>query len=190
MRGKINALKKRENEKTGNPPKEIPPAPLSQRGGDPLRKGEENETGKGDYKPLLVVAIILVVLLSYSNCLAQQQTALTFIVESNPIQPQVKKHRIHKHRSETSEFKLLGMGLIRLYQRFISTQDMPVCNFTPSCSLFGIQAISKYGFFLGILLTSDRLQRCHGAAIQYSPRYYSFDGKTGRLFDPVENYSR
>jgi len=137
-----------------------------------------------------VIVFIMLFILSHSNGYAQRRANLVFIVKSNPIHTQEKIGGVHKNLAETSEVKLLGMSLIRLYQKFISTQDMPVCNFTPSCSHFGIKAISKYGFFRGILLTSDRLQRCHSAAIRYSPQYYSFDDKTGRLFDPVEDYSR
>jgi len=143
------------------------------------------------FKKLLFFKLIsFLALLSYSDGYAQRRTALTFIVESNPIQTQVKKGDAHKHFAETSEIKLFATGFIRLYQLFISTQDMPSCNFTPSCSRFGMKSIQKCGFFRGILLTSDRLQRCHSAAVRYSPRYYTFDETTGRLFNAVENYSR
>ncbi|MBD3182477.1 membrane protein insertion efficiency factor YidD [Candidatus Poribacteria bacterium] len=76
-------------------------------------------------------------------------------------------------------------GSIRFYQSFISTQDSAVCNFQPSCSHFGIAAIHHIGILKGILLTSDRLQRCNGMNIDR----YSMDHTTGKLIDPIEFYS-
>jgi putative membrane protein insertion efficiency factor len=136
------------------------------------------------------VIVLISLFISYSNSYAQTRTGLAFIVESNPLQSREKRNDVRMNFAETSEIKLLGMGLIRFYQLFISSQDMPVCNFTPSCSQFGMKAIEKYGFFRGVLLTSDRLQRCHSMTLRNSHLFYSFDETTGRLFDPVENYSK
>lgn len=137
----------------------------------------------------LLSSMIIFIMLSYSNVYAQKQEDLAFIIKSNPMRIQENTRNGHKIFAETSEMKLFGISLIRFYQLFISTQDMPVCNFTPTCSHFGMQAIQKYGFFRGILLASDRLQRCHSASRRYFPQYYnSLDERTGRLFDPVENY--
>jgi putative membrane protein insertion efficiency factor len=141
-------------------------------------------------KTHLLVILLISLLISYSISYAQTKTGLAFIVESNPLQSREKRNDVRMNFPETSEMKLFSMGLIRFYQLFISSQDIPVCNFTPSCSQFGMKAIKKYGFFHGVLLTSDRLQRCHGLTIRYSPQYYPFDEKTGKLFDPVENYSK
>ena len=138
----------------------------------------------------LLFFIIIFIMLSYFNCYAQKQAGLAFIIRSNPMHVQKKTRGVHKNFTETSEIKLFGMCLIRFYQLFISTQDMPVCNFTPSCSQFGMQSIRKYGFLRGLILASDRLQRCHGSSRRYFPRYYTLDERTGRLFDPVENYSK
>jgi uncharacterized protein len=35
------------------------------------------------------------------------------------------------------------------------------CRYTPSCSLFALQAIEKYGVLRGILMGALRLLRCH-----------------------------
>ena len=83
---------------------------------------------------------------------------------------------------------LLAALLIRFYQRFISTQDLDVCNFVPSCSNFALQALIRYGLIKGALLASDRLLRCHGLTYRYWPEYYDRDEKTGKLIDPVERY--
>jgi putative membrane protein insertion efficiency factor len=86
----------------------------------------------------------------------------------------------------SSESKLLFLSMIRFYQTFISSQHIgkKICVFTPSCSHFGLYSIKKYGVFYGILMTSDRIQRCHGL----SGKFYSIDSSTGKFYDPVEYY--
>jgi putative component of membrane protein insertase Oxa1/YidC/SpoIIIJ protein YidD len=84
------------------------------------------------------------------------------------------------------EHKLLFVGLIRLYQKTVSSQDMSVCNFWPSCSRFGETAVRRAGLFKGLLLTSDRLQRCNG--MSFNSRVYRYDRTRGKLIDPVEEY--
>jgi putative component of membrane protein insertase Oxa1/YidC/SpoIIIJ protein YidD len=109
---------------------------------------------------------------------------LKFIVEKNQ-----KKDIIDLVRftfRETSESKLIATSLIRLYQLYVSSQDVPSCNFTLSCSRFGMLAIRKYGLFYGILMTSDRLQRCNRIG---GRRYYPIDPRTGKSIDyPIETY--
>ncbi len=51
--------------------------------------------------------------------------------------------------------------LIRFYQMAISPYLIPSCRFTPSCSVYGIEAIRKHGPFRGGWLTLKRLARCH-----------------------------
>jgi len=108
---------------------------------------------------------------------------LGFILSNNPIQD-VPKTKKYSHINILSPKGLLS-GTIRFYQLFISTQDIPVCNFTPSCSQFGIDALREFGIIRGILLTSDRLQRCNGT----SASYYKLDYGSGKFVDPVQIYS-
>jgi putative membrane protein insertion efficiency factor len=53
------------------------------------------------------------------------------------------------------------IGLIRLYQRIISPFLPPSCRFYPTCSSYSAQAIARYGAGRGLLLTLNRLRRCH-----------------------------
>ena len=141
------------------------------------------------------LGILFISVLSLSPALAQETADLEFILKSNPIEvsQQRRNGRMEgkegwkKGIGETSELKLFSMGLIRFYQKFISTQDLPVCNFTPSCSRFGMAAIQKYGFLCGALLTADRLTRDHG---MIATSHYPIDAQTGKYVDPVEAYSR
>lgn len=57
--------------------------------------------------------------------------------------------------------KRLMLALIRLYQRAISPYTPPSCRFTPTCSAYAAEAISKYGTLKGGWLALRRLMRCH-----------------------------
>jgi len=57
--------------------------------------------------------------------------------------------------------KQIALLLIRLYQLTLSRVLPPSCRFTPSCSVYGYQAIEKYGFVKGGWLALKRLGRCH-----------------------------
>lgn len=50
---------------------------------------------------------------------------------------------------------------IRGYQKFISPALPPSCRFSPSCSQYTLEAVSKYGALKGIWLGVRRLVRCH-----------------------------
>ena len=56
---------------------------------------------------------------------------------------------------------LLLIGLVRLYQIFLSPIFGGQCRFHPSCSVYGIEAIRKYGAAGGAWRTLLRILRCH-----------------------------
>jgi len=112
---------------------------------------------------------------------------MDFIREVNPVVNVETDERFISYSDlrQTSELKLAFAGIIRFYQIFISSQDVPSCNFTLTCSRFTTKAIQKYGPIHGILMGGDRLQRCFGL----SRKYYPLDPKTGYAIDyPVEVY--
>lgn len=57
--------------------------------------------------------------------------------------------------------KKLFLALIRFYQRHISPYTPPACRFTPTCSQYAYEAITKYGALKGGWLTIRRLARCN-----------------------------
>ena len=59
-------------------------------------------------------------------------------------------------------YQLLGRGLLPF-----------VCRFTPSCSEYAVEAITRYGFLRGGLKAGKRILSCH-----------PFSGRSG--FDPVD----
>ena len=68
--------------------------------------------------------------------------------------------------------KRLFLAMIRFYQRCISPMHAPCCRFTPTCSQYALEAITKYGALKGGYLAVRRIMRCH-------PFY------KGDLYDPV-----
>ena len=139
---------------------------------------------------LLGVWIILVLCASAwgSASVPDEATDLTFILRAHPIQiSHQKQEAIPFNPRESTPIRLFSTGLIRLYQKYISTQDQSVCNFSPSCSRFGMGSIQRYGFFRGLLLTADRLLRDNGMMLH---THYPFDAVSGKYIDPVEAYSQ
>lgn len=134
---------------------------------------------------LLVLLCGLCVCIVMFPVLADEAADLAFIREVNPMTTPQPAKTVRFNPQETSELKLVATGLIRLYQKFISSQDGPTCNFSPSCSHFGMGCIQEYGFARGILLTADRLIRCNGS----QSNHYQRDEVTGKYIDPVSDYA-
>ena len=57
--------------------------------------------------------------------------------------------------------KKVIIGLIKLYQRYISPYKGTKCPFFPSCSEYGIESISRYGVIKGTSLALFRILRCN-----------------------------
>jgi putative membrane protein insertion efficiency factor len=51
--------------------------------------------------------------------------------------------------------------LLRQYKRWISPMLPSACRFTPTCSEYMMDAVSKYGVARGVWLGLRRLGRCH-----------------------------
>jgi len=75
---------------------------------------------------------------------------------------------------------------IRFFQKVVSPVDGPSCEFTPSCSSYGIQAVRKHGLLLGIGMTTERIVRNHQPD---NPLRYPVVERQGEFYylDPVES---
>lgn len=52
--------------------------------------------------------------------------------------------------------------LIKIYRKYISKwKGRSTCIYTPTCSLYAIEALEKYGSIKGTYLTVRRILRCH-----------------------------
>ncbi|WP_461198174.1 membrane protein insertion efficiency factor YidD [Enterococcus sp. N249-2] len=70
----------------------------------------------------------------------------------------------------------LLIGLVRMYQRFISPLFPPSCRYYPTCSSYMIQAIQVHGAVKGTAMGVSRILRCHPfvkGGIDYVPRNFS-----------------
>ncbi|MGI8893886.1 MAG: membrane protein insertion efficiency factor YidD [Bacteroidia bacterium] len=61
----------------------------------------------------------------------------------------------------TNLLKKFFILIIRFYKSFISPFLMPACRYTPTCSQYGVEAISKHGPYKGIWLTIKRIMSCN-----------------------------
>jgi uncharacterized protein len=55
----------------------------------------------------------------------------------------------------------LFIGLLQAYRKFLSPMLPPSCRYEPSCSLYTVQAIEKYGVLKGLFMGTLRVLRCH-----------------------------
>lgn len=55
-----------------------------------------------------------------------------------------------------------GLGMV--YDAWLSRQDGPRCLFSPSCSAYARQALTRHGLLEGWALTGGRLLRCNSSA--------------------------
>lgn len=134
---------------------------------------------------IATVSVLIGILLLNSSSFSQIYDDFDFITKNNPLEKKKEKKFFNFTFNKVSETKVAFLGLMSLYKIAISSQDKSVCNFTNSCSSFGNSAIENFGVLHGILMISDRLQRCHGLG----RKYYTVDTDTGLAIDfPISNY--
>lgn len=57
--------------------------------------------------------------------------------------------------------RTLLLGLIKAYRFFLSPWIGYHCRFHPTCSVYALTAIERFGAMRGLCLTIRRLLRCH-----------------------------
>tara|TARA_Y100000590_G_scaffold361959_1_gene418871 strand:+ start:24119 stop:24799 length:681 start_codon:yes stop_codon:yes gene_type:complete len=79
-----------------------------------------------------------------------------------------------------------GLLPIAAWQRLSYNTDLLNCQFYPSCSNYGAEAIKKYGLLRGSALASERIVRCSPFALHYHMETKApFHAPDGRLIDYV-----
>lgn len=122
----------------------------------------------------IVISCLLVLLLSLENKANAQISLYRDALPDGNLNKTYSEAKNNKNELETA-----FSGLFLFYKTFISSQDLSVCTFTPSCSEYGLLAIKHYGLVKGGVFTIDRLTRCNGL----SPKNYELDQKTMLLKD-------
>lgn len=124
----------------------------------------------------------MVLVLGWSWVLGEYSTALASRAKMKAPDAGVHIHGAAMEQTDTSSVRLVGLGAIRFYQKWVS----PIggsnrCGFSPSCSAYGYRAIREQGLAVGILMTADRLMRCN---IWKSPGPDYTLLPNGKLYDP------
>lgn len=57
--------------------------------------------------------------------------------------------------------RFLLLAVLRGYKRFLSPLLPPACRFEPTCSMYAMNAVEKYGAARGSWMAFRRLMRCH-----------------------------
>ena len=53
------------------------------------------------------------------------------------------------------------IGIIKLYQRYLSPMLGQNCRFHPTCSQYALEALKVHGTYRGSILAVKRIIRCH-----------------------------
>ena len=56
--------------------------------------------------------------------------------------------------------KFLVLDFLRLYKTYLSPFLPSACRFEPTCSIYTMQAVEKYGVIRGTWLGAKRILRC------------------------------
>jgi uncharacterized protein len=90
--------------------------------------------------------------------------------------------------------KRLILMLLAAYQRWVSPQLGPACRFTPTCSDYAAEAVTRHGALGGVLLTAWRLLRCHplgGHGLDPVPEHFGWRRRrSGAAADTPAAHSR
>lgn len=99
-------------------------------------------------------------------------------------EPKQEERLAPPENSNTSLLARASLKGISFFQNYISRVDGDRCPMVPTCSAYAAQAIKKHGFWLGFVMTADRLIH-EGSEIQRAPVIRRGD-RVG-FYDPVEN---
>lgn len=94
------------------------------------------------------------------------------------------EEKVNRQNNDVSPMAYLLIQGIKFFQVYISPVDGDRCPMIPTCSTYAIQAVRKHGFFIGTMMTVDRLMH-EGDEIQYAPAV--IQGDRERFDDPVSN---
>lgn len=128
-------------------------------------------------RTLQILTIVVILTVSAASALAEDSFAPWDFNSGKPAAVQSDKHEM------SAGAKALSWG-VQFYRETISQVDGERCKMYPSCSAYSLEAIKKHGFFLGYVMTSDRLIH-ESNEMDHAPKVKLKNGKE-RYYDPVE----
>ena len=88
---------------------------------------------------------------------------------------------------KVSIIKKVGILPIAVFQRFSYNADGFNCQYYPSCSNYGAQAIKEYGLLRGSFMASERIVRCNPSSLEHHLKHGGdFNPINNQLIDPVQ----
>lgn len=129
------------------------------------------------------ILLVLTVTCLPALTLAQARTDQALIA-------QAVRDDVVTHNTQSVNASIISRAVILpllFYRKVLSPQLSASCQFSPSCSAFGMDAIARYGAPKGLLLTADRLTRCNGSAHD-DAEFYLKDNENGLVEDSPLHY--
>jgi uncharacterized protein len=96
-----------------------------------------------------------------TRAVPRQRSILSVGPRSLDLQPEPGLASLQAAELLSRGLAALLLALIGFYRQWISPLLGPRCRFIPSCSAYGLEAISRHGPWRGSWLTLRRLLRCH-----------------------------
>ncbi len=135
-------------------------------------------TGNCNNKMTLMVLILLIMTLGTGSH-AENPSRIELLKSIK--KPQEKpKYRLELKKAD-NEIETTVAFLFLGYKTFLSSQDMNSCVFSPTCSVYAMEAFQKFNPVKAYLMTFDRLTRCHPLS---KPGQYPLTSNL-YLYDPV-----
>ena len=128
-----------------------------------------------------LMAIVMIVFFLSESAVSGQEISDTTLLKTLYGHTVEKENYSSFIKNSESEITIVISAFFIVYKEFFSSQDVDACVFSPSCSGYMMEAISKKGF-IGILDGLDRLSRCHSLAGRHD---YAFDPITKKYYDPL-----
>jgi len=94
----------------------------------------------------------------------------------------VPDSRVSQENETASLPARMALRGLRFFSEYISKVDGDRCPMYPTCASYSRQAIQKHGFFIGVVMTADRLIH-ETTEMEYAPMVKV--GNSVRFYDPL-----
>jgi putative component of membrane protein insertase Oxa1/YidC/SpoIIIJ protein YidD len=124
---------------------------------------------------VFIFFVLLTFALSVSRGLGSEPAARP------PVKDQTQTQSLNQKKD--SDFNI-GAWFVSIFRDHLSAVDGDRCPSAPTCSSYSVEAFKKHGFFVGWVMTVDRLIH---EADEGSVSPVSYRNGESRIIDPVKN---